>query len=40
MKESLLKWGKDFKIPLNLRKAELEHSGKTRDIYLEKRSEW
>ena len=40
MKESLLKWGENFKIPLNLRATKLEHSGITRDIYLEKRSEW
>ena len=37
MKESLLKWGENFKIPLNLRKTE---SGIIRDNYLEKRSEW
>ena len=40
VKQSLLKWGENFKISLNLRKTELRHSGITRDNYLEKRSEW
>ena len=40
VKDSLLKWGKGFKIPSNLRKTELEHSGITKDNYLEKQSEW
>ena len=40
VKNSLLNWGEKFKIPLNLRKTELEHTGITKDNYREKQLEW
>ena len=39
VKDSLLKWGKGFKIPSNLRKTELEHSGGVGIVLKEKLTE-